>query len=86
MTVIKAFNMFNKGYCSLEFLLGLSSFKVYKDGRGNIVVVLQFGEDYSLDLSDVTIIENDGKIRHDIFTPCSLDIQVRYRLYEIVNN
>lgn len=86
MTVIKAFNMFNKGYCSLEFLLGLDSFKVYKDSKGKVVVVLQFGEEYNLDLSDVTIIENDGKIRQDSFTPCSLNIQVRYRLYEIVSN
>lgn len=78
--------MFNKGYCSLEFLLGLDSFKVYKDSKGKVVVVLQFGEEYNLDLSDVTIIENDGKIRQDNFTPCSLNIQVRYRLYEIVSN
>lgn len=86
MTVIKAFNMFNKGYCSLEFLSGLSSYKAYKDSTGKVVVVLQFGEDYDLDLSDVTVIENDGTVRQDNFTHCNLNIQVRYRLYEIVNN
>lgn len=85
MTVIKAFNMFNEGYCSLEFLSGLDSFKAYKDSKGNVVVVLQFGENYNLDLSDVTIIENDGTVRQDSFTPCYLNIQIQYRLYEIVS-
>lgn len=86
MTVVKAFNMFNKGYCSLEFLSGLSSFKSYRDSNGDVVVVLQFGDDYNRELDDVKIIENDGTVRQDKFTSCSLNIQTYYRLYEIVNS